>query len=131
LIQAFDIPGGIVGHNEYNLRPVPDGGVNFHGIDPKGAVTVNGNHLPVRHRQRRRNREWTLDVPGFRKTFFNSIDPLRSSARWWTAICRIQHYPGVERSAGFMRRSNSWRSSLKILLLNSGSVINGRSAMSA
>lgn len=40
-----------------NFRPVPDGGIDFQGIDPEGAVAVCLDHLPVRHRQSCRDGE--------------------------------------------------------------------------
>jgi acyl-coenzyme A synthetase/AMP-(fatty) acid ligase len=41
LVVALDVPGGIVGDNEHSLGAVAHGGVDFHGVDPEGAVSID------------------------------------------------------------------------------------------
>ena len=46
LIEAFDIPGGVVGDDEDSLGVVALGRVDLHGIDAEGAVARDHHDLP-------------------------------------------------------------------------------------
>ena len=62
LVQALDVPGGIVRHDEHRLGVVADGSIDLHGIDPERSVAVDRDHLAVGHRQRRRDGERHADA---------------------------------------------------------------------
>src|SRR5271168_5177285 len=53
LVETLDVPGGVVGHNDDDLRAVAYRRINLHGVDPKGTVACDAHHLSARIGERR------------------------------------------------------------------------------
>src|SRR5580704_6321120 len=55
LVETLNVPRGVVGYYHYNFCAVADRCINLHGVEPKGPVASDANHLSARISQRRRD----------------------------------------------------------------------------